>query len=95
MVAVQHVVPSRDPDQPLIEFMALLFGDGALIGFIAPLIKTLKEQPALVLAIEAWDAESNLVEDAPQADGLLGTASAEAKRLARALTGAYTRKDSE
>lgn len=96
MVAVHNDgVWVRDPDQPLFEFMFLLFGADALRSFFAPLIETLKEQPALVLAIEAWDAESNLVEDAPQADGLLGTAAAEAKRIARALTGAYTGKGEE
>ena len=84
MVAVLHDAV-RNPDQPLVEFMYVLLGDDAA-GFAAPLIKKLKEQPALVLAIEAWDAESNLVEDYPQADGLLGTAAAEAKRIAKALS---------
>ena len=88
MVAVHHNdgVRVRDPDQPLFEFMSMLFdSDNAAARLAAPLIQKLKEQPALVLAIEAWDAESNLVEDAPQADGLLGTAAVEAKRIARAL----------
>jgi hypothetical protein len=86
MVAVLHEDVGRDPYKPLFEFMSMLFGAGAEVDCVAPLIRRLAEQPALVLAIEAWDAESNLVEDAPQADGLLGTAAIEATRLARALT---------
>ena len=86
MVAILQRDPVRDPDQPLIEFASTLFGDRIELGFVVALIEKLKEQPALVLAIEAWDAECNLVEDAPQADGLLGTAATEAKRLAKALS---------
>ena len=88
MVAVmpEEVAWVRRPDQPLFEFVEMLMGGGIDLGVAVSLVKKLKEQPALVLAIEAWDAEANLVEDAPQADGLLGTAAAEAKRIAKAMT---------
>jgi hypothetical protein len=64
-------------------------------GFFDQVIDRISEQPAMVLAIQAWDEEANLVEENPAADGILGTAATEALRMAKALSAARFGKDSE
>lgn len=64
-------------------------------GFFERVVDNIRKQPSLLLAIEAWSAEENLIEEPPPADGILGTAATEALRMAKALSAARFGKDSE
>ena len=54
-------------------------------GFFDRIIDRINEEPAVLAAIRAWDAEGNLIEATPAIDGILRTAATEALRMANAL----------
>lgn len=56
--------------------------------FFEGIVDLINEQPAMLLAIRAWDEEADLTEATPPADGILGTAATEALRMAKALSAA-------
>jgi hypothetical protein len=66
------------------EYKALSFPPGFFENIIEHLVG---EEPGLMVAIEAWDAEWSLTEGPPSAYGLLGTACREVTRLAGVLEG--------
>lgn len=80
---------------PILNFMHDIFDVVALEneseseypkGFFERVVDNIRKQPSLLLAIEVWNAEENLLEETPQADGLLGSAAAGAKRMVLALS---------
>lgn len=84
----------RIASNPLLNFLQTIFDVVTLEeedaneypnGFFARVVKNVRTEPSLIAAIEAWFAETVLLEETPQADGLLGTAATEAERMARAL----------